>query len=193
MKSFLPVIVFVVLTAGFMTLDHRLAFADEVSDLREEVVKLKAALEELQSQMALVESERDALRLRVKRMELESARSESDLFQAGMRWEGTRFLAGQKGRPRDEGQNWSLVVTQRDGERFKGQIQFVSRDKQTQQLEVSGSAPTKTNGRVVFKTDAIGVLQQSFDGVLKGNQISLTWEGTGVAGKRLAGTANLSR
>jgi hypothetical protein len=133
----------------------------------------------------------------VNRIEREVTVSERDHFEVGMRWEGTRFIAGSKpaakSSPRDKGQKWSLVIAERDGERFKGQIQFVSPDNQSQQLEVSGGAPAKGNGRIVFKTIAIGVLQQSFDGVLKGNQISLTWEGTTVAGKKVGGTANLSR
>jgi hypothetical protein len=182
-----------VLSVAFCAAFHETASGDEVADLKRENAELRKTIETLKEELVKIKSERDSLQLRVDRSEKDTAKPESDLFQIGMRWEGSRFVTGPKASPRNNGQKWSLVVTKRDGERFEGQIQFTSPDDQAQQLEVIGSAPSKANGRVVFKTVAIGVLQQSFDGVLKGNQISLTWEGTSVSGKKIGGTANLSR
>jgi hypothetical protein len=198
MKTFPSVVLSCVLCVAFCAIVQETASGDEIAELKSEVAKLRETIESLKVELANVKSERDALQLRVNRIEKDTAEAERDLFQVGIRWEGTRFISGarpaaKKKAPSNSGQKWSLVVTERNGERFKGRIQFVSPDEQSQQLEVSGSAPTKANGRIVFKTVAIGVLQQSFEGVLKGNQVSLTWEGTNVAGKRLGGTANLSR
>ncbi|MEM9586121.1 MAG: hypothetical protein AAGA03_02475 [Planctomycetota bacterium] len=161
---------------------------DEVSRLKSEIEQLRDRIKELEADLKTVTAQRDDLQREIDKARKSEKLSNGDLFQIGARWSGTRFVRRVK-----KGQRWNLVISERDGERFSGQIQFVSPDNQAQQLDVSGSAPKDAAGKVVFKTNTLGVMQQAFTGVLKGDQISLTWEGTGVAGKRVVGTANLAR
>lgn len=183
-SAFIATCLFLALSSLF----SKAAQGDEVSELKAEIAKLRATIKTLEQDLEKVASERDALRLQVNRTKSQDKESETDAFQVGTRWTGSRSVRGYK-----KTQNWTFTVTERDGERFTGQIQFVSPDGQAQQLEVKGKAPTNDYGRLVFKTTAVGLLQQSFEGVFKGNQVSLNWMGTTFAGKRVVGTANLAR
>lgn len=161
---------------------------DENSRLKSEIQKLRDVIKKLEHDLRTVTAERDALKREITRARRSEQLSNNDLFQLGAKWSGTRFVRGLK-----KGQQWSLVITEREDERFSGQIQFVSPDNQAQQLDVSGRAPKTASGKVVFKTNTLGVMQQAFNGVLKGEQISLSWEGTTVKGRRVVGTANLAK
>lgn len=183
-SAFIVTCIFLALSSLF----SKTALGEEASELKAEIAKLRATIKTLEQALETVSSERDALRLQVNKTKSQDKESESDAFQVGTRWTGSRSVRGYK-----KSQSWSFTVTERDGERFTGQIQFVSPDGQAQQLEVKGKAPKKEYGRLVFKTTAVGLLQQSFEGVLRSNQISFNWMGTTFAGKRVVGTANLAR
>lgn len=161
---------------------------DGITKLKKENQKLLAIIQELEREIQALKTERDTLKRELRTERKKSKAAERDLFEVGASWSGSRFVRGVK-----QSQAWRLVVTSREGSSFKGEIQFVSPDKKSQQIDVSGTAPAKENGRVVFKTTAVGVFQQSFSGSLKGEQISLSWEGTTVRGRRVVGTANLAR
>ena len=138
---------------------------------------------------------RQVLGLRVTRRLVEGQVAEKeavdDLFQEGSSWSGSRNYT-QNG-PNGGFQDWKLVILTRDGDKFTGEIHFTSNDNKAQALAVKGIAPPKDKGKVVFKTEQLGVFQQSFKGVLAGGQISLTFSGTGVEGTRVTGTGTLTQ
>ena len=186
----LPVFAFFVLF-GFAVAQSTVCFAQGSGD---EIATLKVTIADLESRLAAVEAERNALRQRVADLEKKLPKDEGDQFQVGTIWTGTRFLGIGKGTRGGDGQPWRLVISERDGEKFKGQIRFISeRDKKPQELEVSGSATTNETGKVAIRTLTTGPLEQSFEGVLKSDQISLTWQGFGVGGRKISGTSYLSR
>jgi len=183
-----PFLAYLFLFSFFGLSPHISNAQDEISILKSEIQKLREEIETLKNDLSTVTAQRDVLQREITKAKRSEDLSEKDQFEVGAKWSGTRFVRGIK-----KAQKWSLVITERDGDRFSGQIQFVSPDNQPQQLDVSGGAPQDASGKVAFKTNALGVLQQTFKGVLKGEQISLSWEGTTVAGKRVVGTANLAR
>lgn len=163
----------------------------------EDVVRLKERIELLEAKLKAVELERDALQSRVDKLEAkkESHKDQpdkdmADLFEIGATWQGSRFYT-QAGADPLAPQEWKLVITERDGKKFKGDIHFRSIDNLNQTLAVSGLAPISESGKVTFKTEQKGVFQQNFSGVLKGGQISLEFKGTGVTGGPVTGTGNL--
>jgi hypothetical protein len=169
------------------------------ADDPKEIKPLIERIERLETQLKVAESERDHLQsqldtladqLNDDKRAKDSSNSE-DQFSVGVRWQGSRkFL--QPGAGKDFA-NWSLIITKRSRQTFEGEIHFVTIDRQPQVLTVSGVAPQGLSGAVRFKTNQKGILEQSFTGVLKGGQLSLTFSGTSLSGARVFGTANLKK
>lgn len=156
----------------------------------------------LQQQNELLAAKLEAANLKIEKLERQLAELKAekktdsvvgaeDQFAVGATWTGTRNYT-QNG-PSNDFQDWKLVVTERNGKSFKGEIHFRSIDNKNQVLAVSGTVPGGESGRVIFQTDQKGVFQQKFSGNLKGGQISIQFEGTGVKGGRVTGTGNLKQ
>lgn len=160
--------------------------ANELSRLKQENQRLEAKLQvaelkiqRLEKQIAELKTENDD----------DSGENPNDLFTAGTIWTGTRNY-NQNGNSKGF-QDWKLVITERKGRRFEGDLMFQSIDGQNQSLQVQGTAPTGTSGNIEFKTKAKGLLQQKFSGKLTDGQIGLVFSGTGLRGNAVSGTGTL--
>lgn len=169
------------------------ASAVEAKPADKTIAELRETIEALQKKVAEIEAERDQLRLQLKKLERAERKSQLDQFPVGSIWRGACRLA--RGAPRSrrarESNQCTLTITDRTGEKFKGTL--VLQLETPELLEVSGRLPSDEGGKVAFESDAVGVMAITFNGVLKGGRVSLTFEGTGLRGRRVMGTATLSR
>lgn len=187
-----------ILALSLLACSFATAFRQD-ADTSNDVVRLKERIELLEAKLRAVELERDSLQDRVDKLEAKDTSNngrptdnQPDPFELGSVWHGSRFYT-QPGADPKKAQEWKLVVTEREAKKFKGAIHFQSIDNLNQVLPVSGTAPALGTGKVFFKTDQKGIFQQTFTGVLKGGQISLEFQGTGVTGGKVTGTGNLKQ
>ena len=183
--------IYILMLATCLCFSPHFVIADdsaEVAELQKQNELLTAKLEAAQLKIEKLEQQVKDLKTGEKKTAKEAV---DDLFEEGSSWSGTRNYT-QNG-PNGGFQDWKLVILTRDGDKFTGEIHFTSNDNKAQALAVKGIAPPKDKGKVVFKTEQLGVFQQSFKGVLAGGQISLTFSGTGVEGTRVTGTGTLTQ
>lgn len=101
----------------------------------------------------------------------------ADSLQVGTLWSGTRVATNTI--------PWSLKVLRREGNRFSGEITI---DK-TRTYMVEGAI----NGeKITFTTEKKGKFQQTCDGQIKGEEITLTFSGIDFRGDAIRGTAKLT-
>lgn len=112
----------------------------------------------------------------------------ADPFSPGSVWQGTRHFKAHRGL-----QDWSLTITERNGESFKG-VARVKPDKHPSfQVGVTGTAAVTGNGPVRFKTEEKGGFEQWFHGKVKNGAMELEFKGDSTHGRAVEGTAYLSR
>jgi cell division protein FtsB len=162
--------------------------ANELSRLKQENQRLEAKLQV--AELKIQRLEKQIAELKAKKDD-DASENTNDLFAAGTTWTGTRNY-NQNGASKGF-QDWKLVITERKGKRFEGDILFQSIDGQNQSLQVQGTAPTGASGDIEFKTKSKGLLQQKFSGKLADGQIGLLFSGTGLRGNSVSGTGTLKQ
>lgn len=117
-----------------------------------------------------------------------SAAPVKDPFPVGAVWEGTRAFKGQEG----VSQEWSLKITDRKGQDFKGEI-TLSTPNGPMTCPVSGSTqvPSGFAGKLTFQSERKGQFRQSFEGTYRTDEVRVLFHGTGFNGKEVSGTAVL--
>ncbi len=162
----------------------------ELKSLREANAQLKAELEAAKLRIETLEKLIESMRAKDAK---DNQKQAQDLFTVGSIWSGSRFY-NQNGKTANrQAQPWRMEVTERDGKKFRAVITFTAFDGLEKEITVVGTAPVTAKGGVTFKTDQKGIFQQSFNGVLAGQQVSLEFDGTGVEGTRVFGTGDLKR
>lgn len=161
--------------------------ASELSRLKQENQRLEAKLQAAELKIQRLEKELAEL----KSNEADSSEAPNDLFATGTTLTGKRNYT-QSGSSSDF-QDWKLVIKDRKGNKFEGEISFIGVDGENQTIPVSGTAPAKGRGKVMFQTNQKGLLRQKFTGDLSGGRINLVFSGTGLRGNRVEGTGYLKQ
>lgn len=156
----------------------------QVKALRSENEKFKKKIAELEAQLKKVE---DTTRRK-------ADKDAKDPFAAGTIWNGTRYYTHKPGKTSPP-QDWQLVITERAGNSFKGEVKYIAifTDKKPVSYDVKGKAPAKGNGRITFKSVQRGARDHQYKGFLSNGQISLEFSGTGHIGGRVRGKATLKQ
>ncbi len=162
----------------------------ELKSLREANAQLKAELEAAKLRIETLEKLIESMRAKDAK---DNQKQAQDLFTVGSIWSGSRFYNQNGKTVNRQAQPWRMEVTERDGKKFRAVITFTAFDGLEKEITVVGTAPVTAKGGVTFKTDQKGIFQQSFNGVLAGQQVSLEFDGTGVEGTRVFGTGDLKR
>jgi hypothetical protein len=105
-----------------------------------------------------------------------------DPFAAGSVWAGEVRLPGGR-----EPGNAALAVSERMGESFKGEFVVRSPAGKDVTFEISGTAPNKASGSVIFETKKEGIAQLKMRGKLTNNAVTLVFVGTGPFGGKGGG------
>src|SRR5262245_27281301 len=106
-----------------------------------------------------------------------SRAADEDQFSEGTIFNGKRVFLDAKGNKIGE-QKWSLKVTERKGNTFKGEITLMGKDEPAD-YPVEGTAVAKGDGVVKFKSEK-GNFNQTFVGKIKKGEIGLEFIGTGA-------------
>jgi hypothetical protein len=114
---------------------------------------------------------------------------QSDPFAVGSTYRGNRFFFDNMGKVAGDPQKWSLKVTERKGNTFKGEIIFETREGKVE-YPVEGTAPAAGDGAVRFAGEK-GLFMQAFAGMIKKGEIGLQFAGRSVRGTAVKGTAVL--
>jgi hypothetical protein len=104
----------------------------------------------------------------------------ADQFAVGSTYRGSRFFFDNMGKVAGDPQKWSLKVTERKGNTFKGEIIFETREGKVE-YPVEGTAPAAGDGAVKFTSEK-GLFMQAFAGVIKKGEIGLQFAGRAVKG-----------
>jgi hypothetical protein len=109
----------------------------------------------------------------------------NDPFLAGSEWGGTRNLKGGNG-PQD----WSMTITKRDAKNgtFEGTITIQRPKGGPDTYTFIGTAGAT---KLKFTTEKKGRFKQKFEGEIKGGEIVVDFEGTGIGGDPVSGNARL--
>lgn len=163
----------------------------DVARLQEENDNLKMENKELKKQLETLESR---LNKKGNSKEKEGEGEATDLFSVGTTWSGTRYYT-QKGADPSKPQDWQLIITERKGRSFKGDVKFVAifTDKKPVSFQVSGTAPKEDHGQVNFRSVQRGAFDQQYKGLLSDGQITLEFSGTGNKGGPAQGNGTLKQ
>ena len=120
-----------------------------------------------------------------------SIQATSDPFDRGEIWSGKRFFDPPNPNRLMPEPLW-LIVTERDGMKFKGEGIVLRGAGLDDIYKVEGTATTSNDGPVSFTTEKKGFFQVSFDGRLIKDEVVLSYKGSGLGGgAQVSGTANL--
>jgi hypothetical protein len=114
---------------------------------------------------------------------------DADPFAEGAVWSGSRFFRIPKNAK--DAQTWTLKVTQRTGNKFKGEVTLFRGKGRDETYKVEGTATSKNGGPVRFSSEKKGFFQQHFHGKLNNNQFAGVFVGFGFDGTKVEGTAIL--
>jgi hypothetical protein len=117
-----------------------------------------------------------------------------DLLAAGSVWTGSRRFEKASGDLKKKGQPLKLVVTERNGEAFKGKLTLgktLAGPDLT--VDVTGKGPAKGGGPVNFKSNSLGELNQTFQGKIESGVMALEFKGLITGALPVEGVAALQR
>lgn len=160
---------------------------DGDTDLRRKVDELEAKLRLAEETVDILEKETERLRAENAKLKGEEARpaaSDSDPFRVGVVWIGEAKSGDKTGR-------WAISIAEREGNKFSGVAAIVGPDGKKAEVPVTGTAPDKGNGLVVFETPLVGRAKLFMRGRLVNGEIALAFSGTTRLGEKMFGSATL--
>ena len=125
----------------------------------------------------------------------QTASPSGDLLAAGSVWTGSRRFEKASGDLKKKGQSLKLVVTERNGEAFKGKLTLgktLAGPDLT--VDVTGKGSARGNkGTVSFKSNSVGELNQSYQGKIEDGVMALEFKGQSSGAVPVEGVAALQR